>query len=279
MIDEIDEGLRELLIDELPIAGDEIDISFETPKRDWSSRLSRPTINLFLYDIREDQHMRTAVPNILPLNDPANRATVGMADEAYAPIWVKLNYMVTVWAADPADEHRLITRVMLAFFRHPYLDNEYLPSEDLESLPTIQAAQHHIFQDSDRLWSALDNDLKAAISCTVSFPVSPFQPFSTPVVRSLDLGFGQSFEPRGTMLDASDDEFWIVGGIVTSAEPFQSPRLVLVDVGLDIPIEPDGRYNIGRLREGDYEIMFVDIDREAGPYTLTVPSDHYNIDI
>jgi hypothetical protein len=71
----------------------------------------------------------------------------------------------------------------------------------------------------------------------------------------------------------------LVGGIVTSAEPLQSPRLILTDIGLDIPVQSDGRFNIGRLQAGDYELLFVDIEQEAGPFTITVPSDNYNIQV
>lgn len=279
MIDEIDEGLRELLIDELPISGDEIEVSFEQPKREWSSRLSRPTVNLFLYDIREDQSMRTAVPFSLPLTDPADRAATGFVTEEFAPLWIKLSYMITTWAADPADEHRLMMRVLLALFRHPYLDNHYLPGEDLEQSPLIRAAQFDVFQEADRIWSSLDNELRAAISCTVSVPVHPFQPFTTPVVRSFGVGMGQSMRPTSGGLDFSDGDFWLVGGVVTSLEPLQSPRLVLVDLGLDIPVEPDGRFSIGRLQTGDYTLMFVDTEREEGPFTITVPGDNYNLQV
>jgi hypothetical protein len=55
--------------------------------------------------------------------------------------------------------------------------------------------------------------------------------------------------------------------------------LVLVDLGLDIPVESDGRFSIGRIRTGEYEVMFVDNEQEAGPFTITVPSDSYNLTV
>ena len=58
MIDEIDEAIRQLLSKELPIRNSEIDIAFDMPKREWSARLSRPTLNLYLYDVRENVKMR-----------------------------------------------------------------------------------------------------------------------------------------------------------------------------------------------------------------------------
>ena len=50
MIADVDEVLRRLLVQEIDIKGNEVDIVFDMPKREWSSRLSKPTINLFLYE-------------------------------------------------------------------------------------------------------------------------------------------------------------------------------------------------------------------------------------
>jgi len=62
MIDELDEVLRKFLIREVPIKNGDVDIKFDMPKREWSARLNRPTLNLFLYDIRENAKLRQAQP-------------------------------------------------------------------------------------------------------------------------------------------------------------------------------------------------------------------------
>ena len=61
MIDELDEYLKKFLTRELATLGydpGKVDIVFDQPKREWSARVSRPTLNLFLYDIRENQKLR-----------------------------------------------------------------------------------------------------------------------------------------------------------------------------------------------------------------------------
>jgi len=60
VISDVDETLRKLLIEEIDIKGNEIDIQFDQPKREWSSRLSKPTINLFLFDLRENLRLRAS---------------------------------------------------------------------------------------------------------------------------------------------------------------------------------------------------------------------------
>ena len=54
MIADLDAGLRELLLAQLRRHGfDDIDVVFETPTSEWASQLTRPTVNLFLCDLRK----------------------------------------------------------------------------------------------------------------------------------------------------------------------------------------------------------------------------------
>ena len=58
MIADLDETIRRLLIRELPVKNGEIDIKFNQPAREWSARLQGPTLNLYLYDVRENNTLR-----------------------------------------------------------------------------------------------------------------------------------------------------------------------------------------------------------------------------
>src|SRR5262245_3184174 len=122
MIDDLDEALRQLLIRELPVKNGEIDITFDQPKREWSARLSRPTLNLFLYDLAENKKLRQTQP-LWDIEHDNN----GVARQRRKPVRMDLRYMITTWAAEPEDEHRLLTRILMALFRHPHLPAEVLP--------------------------------------------------------------------------------------------------------------------------------------------------------
>jgi hypothetical protein len=93
--------LRELLNSEIPISKSEIEISFDRPTRDWSGRLSRPTLNLFLFDIRERKDLRDDVP-VVSQNEN------GMAVRQTPPRRIDLTYLVTVWIKEIEDEHRIL---------------------------------------------------------------------------------------------------------------------------------------------------------------------------
>src|SRR6266704_4021430 len=53
MIQDLDESLRALVRRDA-LNGSGVDVSFEAPTRDWSARRNTPTVDLYLYDIRED---------------------------------------------------------------------------------------------------------------------------------------------------------------------------------------------------------------------------------
>ena len=54
MLADLDESLRTLLTRELGRHGfDGVEVVFEAPTKEWAAALSSPTVNLFLYDLRE----------------------------------------------------------------------------------------------------------------------------------------------------------------------------------------------------------------------------------
>src|ERR1700757_4130469 len=56
---DLDEALRTLLRRELGHTGfDAVNVAFEAPDREWAASVSTPTLNLFLYDLRENRQRR-----------------------------------------------------------------------------------------------------------------------------------------------------------------------------------------------------------------------------
>src|SRR5919206_154962 len=109
MFADLDETIRELLIKRVPLDLSEVDVSFEAPDREWSGRLSRPTVNCYLYDVRENHEFRETDYELERRN--------GVALRTKAPIRIDVSYQVTVWARAAEDEHRLLWRVLGALLR------------------------------------------------------------------------------------------------------------------------------------------------------------------
>lgn len=278
MISHLDETLRKLLIRELPVKNSEVDIKFDQPKREWSARVSRPTLNLFLHDIRENSILRQPEWEFQRNDD-------GTVTKRRSPVRLDLHYMITAWVADhPEDEHRLLTRTLMALFRNPTIPDSMLP-DSLQDQPVsipIRVAQQDEYRTPADIWSALDNELRPAIVCTITLAINPYAATTGPLVRSRDLRFGQAVQlPRRHVLDesAGSDRFWMVGGEVRTTRPLEYGHLVLVERGQNVPLQDGLRFIVGNLESGDYTLELWDNGRKLITRTITVPSESYDIEL
>ena len=87
MISHLDKTLEELLRREVPLPSASYDISFDIPTKDWASKLSKSkeTINLYLYDIKENRELRTNEWQV-------NRKSDGTVDQEKPPVRIDLSY-------------------------------------------------------------------------------------------------------------------------------------------------------------------------------------------
>lgn len=168
MIHHLDDTLKELLRQKVPIDDTAIDIRFEMPSSDWEAKLTKPTINLFLYDIRENLSLRSNESYL------ARNGAVGT--ETRAPARIDLTYMITIWTKDIADEHRLLGNVLKMLLRYPNLPPEVLQGDMVhQSLPLRSwIAQPERTPNVWDFWGALDGRLKAGITCVVTLAVEHF---------------------------------------------------------------------------------------------------------
>ena len=281
MIDDLDEALRKLLIREIPIKNGEVEIAFDQPKREWSSRLSRPTLNFFVYDLHENNKLRRSKQwRVEYQND-------GTAVQRRPPIRLDVHYMITAWAADPGDEHRLLTRALLVLLQMPSLPEDVLP-ESLQGQPSaipIEIAQPDALANATDIWSVLDNEMRPAIACTITLALDPYMSITEPLVRTRELRAGLVAPPLFQQPVApSDDEtgqerFWAVGGRVHGKRPLEDVRVALVERGLDVSVQPGGEFVIGQLRAGDYTLEISATGRKPYQHKITVPAESYDFEI
>lgn len=274
MFDDLDEALRQLLIRELPISNDEIDIEFDRPKREWSARLSRPTLNLFLYNIHENQKLRQAQPMWETI-----RNDDGTVTQRRKPVRVDVHYMITVWAAEPEDEHRLLARTMLAFFRNPRIPEDVLPAS-LKNQPRVielMAAQPNALQNPVDIWTVLDNEMGPAIDLTVTMALDPYVPTTKSLVTEREVRFAQGVGRERQ--EGEQEVFFAVRCTLKSKEPLENARVVLVDQGLEVLPRPDGEFLIGRLRRGAYTVEVSAEGYAPTRHQISVPEGPYTIEV
>lgn len=187
MIDEIDEAMREFLVRELPVRNSEIDISFDQPKREWSARLSKPTINIFLRDIRENTKLRSPQPTMQAVTNG------NMMQMSRHPVRVDLHYLITAWARDPLDEHRILARLLAVLFRFRAVPPDILANhvDFQEPGVSLKLAQYENQQGVDDLWSVLDNELRPAIDMVATVSIYPHVVQDAPLVREIEVVVAQ----------------------------------------------------------------------------------------
>lgn len=204
MISDIDETIRQVLIKEGGFDTGEVDISFEMPTREWSGSISKPTLNCYLFDIRENLERRQYG---LRTDSSQPKSTV----RRRPPTFFDLTYVITAWTRVVEDEHRLLWHVLGTLLRFSTLPPEHLQGglSEADTPINIQTAQPNgVLTNPNDFWSALDNQLRPALSFVVTvafdrpaFPAGP--PVLTTTLR---------FQQQGS--DTPPEEFIWVGGTV-----------------------------------------------------------------
>jgi hypothetical protein len=171
VIHEVDSALRALIDRETGIR--DVEVVFDAPTRDWAGRRTVPTIDVYLYDIRED--LRRRERGVL---NEYNEDQTRIIGRHLPPRHFKLSYLVTAWTQRPEDEHRLLSALLLAFLRFDAMPAELLdgPLADMK-LPVpltvgLPPPEDRGFAD---VWSALGGELKPSIDVVVSAPINTGQ--------------------------------------------------------------------------------------------------------
>jgi hypothetical protein len=162
----IDEAIETLLRREVPLPEATVDISFAAPDRAWGAGVTRPTVNVFLWDIRRN--------NLRTTGGLAQQAANGQVARRPSSPVVDLRYLVTAWAAEHRDEHQLLGSVLVCV-----LANSSVPPEDLPSqLATTSSLSLSLASEDARVpgefWSSLDGRLKPGLQIVVSVPLEIF---------------------------------------------------------------------------------------------------------
>lgn len=169
MINEVDEALRSLVKAEV-VNGADVDVLFEAPTRDWASRRNTPTVDLYLYDIREDLRQRET-----GMIERRNEKGI-VVERRPPPRYFKLAYLITAWTQRPEDEHRLLSAILACFLRHETMPDAALTPllRDLESPLQVMIAYPppENRQVSD-VWSSLGGDLKPSVDLVITMAMQP----------------------------------------------------------------------------------------------------------
>jgi hypothetical protein len=140
----------------------------------------RPGLTLYLYRVTMNEHLR-------------NQPYAGGASDTPPPLALDLHYLLTVWADDSKDEHRMLGWAMHHLHTHQTLsasdlneDGAWSPAETIQLIPAELSNE-----DLMRIWDTLQRPytLSASyIARVIRIDVAPNHPSGKPVVaRRLSL--------------------------------------------------------------------------------------------
>jgi hypothetical protein len=265
MLNDLDETLKALLVQDLPrvterIEPDGFDVRFEAPNREFRTRLTRPTISLFLYNIQENRDIRG--------RSWGQTRRTGFVETRRPPVHLDCSYLITAWSSEVEDEHRLLTGATRVLFRNPILPQNVLQGGlTQETDITTQVAQPEGLKDVIDIWSVLDNDLHPSVRVTVTIPLEVDVAIEAPQV--LDRGRAVTIGPPGWK-PAGSGRMRIQGRLERDGEPV-SGALIRADYSSGHTGQR-GEFTLHRVEPGP-QLVFVHYNDEFYQLEANLPRD------
>jgi hypothetical protein len=273
-ISETDETIRELLIIYGKIDPLEIDISFDRPDKEWVSGVSKPTVNVYLYNIEENTELKNTNARI------ARRGANNTAILSKPEVRIDLSYNVTVFASEISDEHRLLSRVIWTLMKYPLLPPDVLQGTMVGQ--TIQASTAHPEQTKVKpsdYWSVIDNDLRAS----VDYKLIARLDLEDEITTGLTLGSRCTFGATNGAKDKFESNPMTIAGRIHSLDDIDmgvaNAEIKVLERALDTTSNHGGLYVLRGLQTGTYTFVINVEGYEETRKQIVVPSQHYDIGI
>jgi hypothetical protein len=288
MIQDVDETIRNLLLKRGKIDDSAVDISFDQPTGEWAGSLTRPTINCYLYDIRENVELRS---RDFKIERDINN---GMTRRVFDPLRVDLSYIITSWTRNIRDEHALLSRVLTtcAAVRAIRPSDAEIVEEALRNqpldMPVKVALPSEAIRNLPDLWGVMENQLRPAINFVITIAVDLNEVITAPMVLTAQFDFGP-YQPNGarslksyrqTETAKIDQAFHVGGTVFLGDQPLPDATIRMVDHPFEVLTDSAGRYVFASVPRGDYALT---IEHPSAKKPLkahiSVPSEKYDLKV
>jgi hypothetical protein len=269
---DLDSTLEAILNDAgAPIELRNADVSFQTPDKNFTP--GQPTVNLFLFDVKENRTRREQVPHAEKIGDVFVRR--------FPPLRIDCTYLVTTWSNEiggikVAEEHRLLGLAFLWLSRFGIVPDVFLQGSLIGQpfAPLALVAHMEARPNIGEFWSAL------AISPRPSFTVVATIAMPFP----LELPEGPPVITKEIRLEIKDvpgttETAFEIGGTVRNAStlaPIANATVTVLGLDRTVQTDAEGHFRFGGLDPGPYALRvtasgFVALDR-----AITVPATILN---
>jgi hypothetical protein len=267
VIADLDEALRRLLRRELERHGFEgVEVAFEAPAKDWSGKLTSPTVDLFLYDLREASERASMTPT--------ERRGNGQTSMSPPPLRLELTYAVTAWTKAVEDEHRLLSQVLSILFSYRRLPEDLLAEGSFGSAEGLADAEISVGRPREEkadFWSAVGGQYKASIDSVVHLVLESGERMARgPEVRMQTVRTRIADGPARTLT-----EFHRLGGTLRDAadEPVPDAWVALPETGRWSATDADGRFRFERMTPGTHRVVARTADGKQAEAKFSVPGE------
>jgi hypothetical protein len=268
MISDLDETIRQILVKGGSLDPAEVDISFEIPNREWSNGISKPTLNCYLFDIRENREMRQHGMERTrgPLSQIAHQRPAMRFD---------LTYLVTAWTRAVEDEHRLLWHTLHTLTRYETIPVEFLQGplrENEGDIVSRTALPESVLKSPGEFWTALENQIKPSLSYVITLAMSRELIAAGPPVLTSIVRFPW---PGGV-----DERPTWFGGVVRdkSGAPVAGAEIGLEGRGAQTTTDAEGRFRLRVLAPGSYTLI-ARYGKRSQRLAIDIPDPSYDIEL
>jgi hypothetical protein len=162
MLSDVDHMLQRLLSERAGLPAEQIDFSFALPHSEWSQRISKPTVNIYMFAINENADLRDARWSS---EGPGDRVVLRRP-----PLRLDLHYMLTSWTSEPQDEHDLLWAMFISLARCAEVPVDLAPPTFRGGRPIRLEVAHHEARSGrwHEYWTAIGNRVRPAVELKVT---------------------------------------------------------------------------------------------------------------
>ena len=274
MFADLDESIRDLLVQRGNLNAGEVDIAFDMPTRDWAAGMARPTVNVYLYDLRQNFELRN------PSAWRVRRGDNNTAVKSRPDVRVDVAYSITAFANAVEDEHRLLGRVLVTLLQHPVIPEDLLRGEVAgQEIRTAIGHPSKIFQSPADYWGSLDGDIRPSLDYRLTISVDISQEITVGLALTSMFKLGQIDKTTGKA-ELFDLPLQFGGRIHErdNAEAgIEGVSVTLLERALDAVTDDEGRYTFHGVPPGEYTLIITAPGMEERRERIEVPSNQYDV--